>query len=130
NVPLRLVVRPMEVAPGGKPTTVYVVHVEIRGTDLSDVQQRVLSLAQAEIRNTRQLREVRQQYVALLKAPGKGESDAEQADVNEEFSPETVEAESATVIETTATPAPDSDDDGELSFGDDEAEEAEADELE
>jgi hypothetical protein len=87
GVPLRLVVRPVEVSPEGKATTVYVVHIELRGADLSAVQQQVIQLAQVRIQNERQLRSVRSEYLKLLKAPGVDEDELEQADVAEEFDP-------------------------------------------
>lgn len=91
NVPIRLVVRPLQVAPEGKPTTVYVVHVEMRGTDLVGIQRSVVEAAQAEMATGRQLNAIRREYLALAAAPGDAdESDEEQAEVAEEFHPETV----------------------------------------
>lgn len=87
GVPLRLVVRPIEVTPEGKATTVYVVHIELRGVDLNAVQQQALQMAQIRIANERQLRSVRTEYLKLLRAPGEDEDDDEQADVAEEFDP-------------------------------------------
>lgn len=98
NVPLRLVVRPMQVSPNGQPTTVYVVHVELRGADLNAVQQHVIQAAQLEVRTGRALVAARSEYQKLLRAPGEDEDEDEQADVAEEFHPE--------AVTTTATPEP------------------------
>lgn len=108
NVPLRLVMRPMQVSPDGIATTVYVCHVEIRGADLITVQQNVIEAARVEIATDRQLQGVRREYLALLSAPGENESDEDQEDVNAEFAPETatIDAEFVAVPATAAAPAP------------------------
>lgn len=110
NVPIRLVVRPLQVAPDGKPTTVYVVHVEMRGADLTGIQRAVIEAAQAEMATGRQLNAVRREYLALAAAPGdEDESEDEQAEVAEEFHPETMQAAPAVVLTPTiveATPPP------------------------
>jgi hypothetical protein len=98
NVPLRIVVRPMQVAPNGNATTVYVVHVELRGADLNAVQQHVIQAAQLEVQTGRALVAARSEYQKLLRAPGEDEDEDEQADVAEEFHPE--------VVTTTAVPTP------------------------
>ena len=95
GLPLRLVVRGIEVAPEGKSSTVYVVHVELRGADLNAVQQQALQMAQVRLRNAKELASVGQQYRALLSAPGENEDAEEQADVAEEFHPETAQAAAA-----------------------------------
>ena len=89
GVPLRLVMRGVEVHPDGKATTVYVVHCELRGADLNAVQQQALQMAQMRIRNGRELAEVGKQYRALLSAPGENEDPEEQVEVEAEFYPET-----------------------------------------
>lgn len=101
NVPLRMVVRPMEVTPKDKATTVYVVHVELRGADLSEIQKQVLQLASAQLQNRKQLAAVQREYVALLKAPGEDEDEDEQADVVDEFHPEVRDVTPAKPAETT-----------------------------
>ncbi len=103
NVPLRLVVRPMQVSPNGKATTVYVVHVELRGADLNAIQQHVIQAAQLEVRTSTELQAARRQYIALLSAPGEDEPEDEQAEIAEEFHPETVDITPAPVL---ALPAP------------------------
>lgn len=90
GVPLRLVIRPMLVAPEGKPTTVYVVHVELHAKDLNDVQAKALQAAQYRTQHHRQIQEAQRQYVAMLKAPGEDEPDEEVADVSDEFHPPAV----------------------------------------
>jgi len=87
GVPLWLIVRPVEVSPEGKATTVHVVHIELRGENLSAIQQMALQSAQVRIQNERQLRSVRSEYLKLLRAPGVDEDEEEQADVAEEFDP-------------------------------------------
>jgi len=87
GLPLRLVVRPIQVSPDGKPTTVYVVHVELRGADVNEIQRQAVQLAQMRRDNALAVRAARREYVAMLRAPGVDESDVEQADVAEEFHP-------------------------------------------
>lgn len=84
GLPLRLVVRPMEVSPEGKATTVHVVHLELRGSDLNQIQQQALQIAQANIRNVRELGAASSQLRRLLAAP---EPIEEQEEVAEEFHP-------------------------------------------
>lgn len=99
GLPLRLVVRPIQVSPEGKPITVYVVHAELRGPDLQAIQTLALERAKHEIDNAKQLGELQQQYRALLAAPGDRESEEEQAEVAAEFHPDQPVADAA------ATPA-------------------------
>ena len=87
GLPLRLVIRGVVVQPEGKPTTVYVVHVELRGADLSAVQQMALQMAQVRLRNAKELSAVGRQYRALLTAPGDNEDPEEAAEVAAEFHP-------------------------------------------
>ena len=98
GLPLRLVVRGVEVQPEGKPTTVYVAHIELRGADLNAVQQQALALAQVRIKNAHELGVASQQYRALLTAPGENEETDEQAEVAAEYHPPD-EAVKTTVIE-------------------------------
>jgi hypothetical protein len=108
GLPLRLVVRGIEVAPEGKSSTVYVVHIELRGTDLNAVQQQALQMAQVRLKNAKELATVGQQYRALLSAPGENEDPEEQADVAEEFHPETAalaKAPATRVAAESQTPA-------------------------
>ncbi len=66
GLPLRLVVRPMQVAPNGQPTTVYVVHVELAGSDLAAVRQQALDQMRYEVANVREVRMIQAQYRQLL----------------------------------------------------------------
>ena len=90
GLPLMLVVRPVQVSPEGKTTTVYVVHVEMRGQDILAIQDRALRIAQHQLANRQTIISVQSQYRALLAPPGT-ESDAEAADIAEEFQPETAD---------------------------------------
>jgi hypothetical protein len=92
GLPLRLVVRPLQVAPDGKVTTVYVVHCELVGKDLRDIQRIAVDQARYELANAKQIGATQREYRKLLAAPGDLESPAEQAEVAEEFHPEAVEA--------------------------------------
>ena len=88
GVPLRLVLRPVIVNPlvdGEKvTTTVYVVHVELLGSDLVDIQKKALEFARFELDS----QQIRVEYRKLLKAPGENKSPREQAEIAEEFAPE------------------------------------------
>ena len=87
GMPLMLCVRPMQVAPEGKATTVFVVHLEIRGADIQDLQR--LAIAQAEFRLKFQssIQRIERQYQKMLTAPG-DESPDEAAEIAAEFAPE------------------------------------------
>ena len=87
GVPIRLVVRPMQVAPQGKATTVYVVHAELRGPDLSEIQARAVAFAQTRFQHKREMVAAQHEYQKLLSAPGENETPEEAADVAEEFHP-------------------------------------------
>lgn len=84
GIPLMMVVRPIQVAPDGKPTTVHVVHVEMRGADLREIQARSLEMARFELEHQRETEKTVRAYRALLTAPGH-ETPIEQADIAEEF---------------------------------------------
>lgn len=88
GMPLMLVVRPVQVSPGGKTTTVYVVHVELRGNDLMHLQKMALERARFQKENRKQLLEVRREMKLLLHDPGEGESPDVQSDIQQEFHPE------------------------------------------
>jgi hypothetical protein len=88
GIPMHLVVRPMQVAPDGKQTTVYVCHIELHGADLGEIQQQALKAAEFRAQHKRQVQAAQRQYAALLAAPGDNESDVEQADICEEWHPE------------------------------------------
>jgi len=92
GLPLRLVVRPMQVNPevNGKTqtTTVYVVHVELRGQDLAAIQHHAAQLTQVRVANAKQIEAARAEYRLMLRAPGESESPEEQEEVAEEFAPD------------------------------------------
>jgi len=97
GLPLQLVVRPVNVSPEGKLTTVYVVHVEIIAENIPDIHQRALDVAAHRAQNYKQIREATKQYKQLLAAPGENESDFEQAEIAQEFHPEHVPASERTL---------------------------------
>lgn len=84
GVPMRLVLKPVQVAPKGQVSTVYVVHVELRGVDLLSIQRQALQLAQTRVANKLKLLE----YRRILTAPGSETSLAEIEDLQQEFQPE------------------------------------------
>ena len=100
GLPLCMVVRPIQVSPDGKPTTVYVVHVELIGADLLEIQNKALALAENEVKNRQKIQHLKVEYRRLLAPPGH-EDDREAVDVAEEFSPESVE-----VVPVAAAAAP------------------------
>lgn len=85
GLPLQLVVRPMQVAPNGQPTTIYVVHVELRGADIAAIQARALELAQFEVQNIKQIAATQAEYRQLLAAPDEFADVEEEAEVGQEF---------------------------------------------
>lgn len=102
GMPLMMCVRPMLVKPKDSPTTVYVVHCELRGKDIQQIQTIALDQARFRLQFAGDLQKVQRQYRALLTAPGEeGGQDAE--DIVEEFQPEEP-PEDATIIEGTVTP--------------------------
>lgn len=107
GLPLQLVVRPIMVSPDGKPTTVYVVHCEMRGADISDIQRLALERARFETENARAVQAAQAEYRALLTAPSDMD-DIEEAEVGQEFHPSAVvpplpDQEPATTSENTPT---------------------------
>jgi hypothetical protein len=87
GMPLVLVLRPIQVSPGGKVSTVYVVHAELRGADLGELQQQALLISQSRVKQFAQVLEDKRAYQKLLMAPGT-ESAAEAADIADEFVPD------------------------------------------
>lgn len=102
GVPLRLVVRPIQVSPDGKPTTVYVVHLELVAEDIQAIQAAALQRLQFELQNARAIEETQRQYRQILAIPGRNESPEEQAEVQEEFHP----GNGAAASEPTKEPEP------------------------
>jgi hypothetical protein len=93
GLPLRLVLRPMQVAPDGKVTTVYVVHCELVGTDLQALQNLAAQRAAFELKHAKQVALAQIEYKRLIKNPGEAESIIEAAEIAEEFHPEGQEHE-------------------------------------
>jgi hypothetical protein len=94
GMPLMLVVRPIQVAPDGKPTTVYVVHCELRGTELRQIQQQAMQQQAWMIENKQKMLTMQAQYQKMLVAPGQ-EGSHEAGAIAEEFQPESIEIEAA-----------------------------------
>jgi hypothetical protein len=86
GMPLMLVVRPMRVTPDGKPTNVYVVHVELRGHDLQQVQNIALDQAKFRLQFSEQIQRTNIAYRKLLVAPGEEHGEDFSA-IREEFDP-------------------------------------------
>lgn len=87
GMPLRLAVRPLQVSPNGQTTTVYVVHCELVGDDLCELQDRALRRVQAELTNAKQISMMQLEYKRLIHEPGEGESDEEVEEIAAEFHP-------------------------------------------
>jgi hypothetical protein len=87
GMPLTLVVHPIQVSPEGKPTTVHVVHVELRGGDMVELQRQALSYSEYRLKFADQIQSTTRQYRKLLSGPGM-ESQTEAKDIAEEFAPE------------------------------------------
>lgn len=92
-MPLMLVVRPMQVAPDGQPTTVYVVHVELMGKDLHALQQQALASAQFRRENKDELARLKVELKEAFNDPGENEDAEVQSDVQQEFHPDEDEGE-------------------------------------
>lgn len=91
GLPLQLVVRPIQVSPEGKTTTVYVVHLELRGPDLMSIQNMAARMLEAKVGNAKAIEAGKAEYRRMLVAPGYETDEREIIDVTEEFHPETVE---------------------------------------
>ena len=87
GMPLVLVVRPIQVTPDGKATTVYVVHVELRGPDLTSIQDQAFAQMQYLVANKERMQVAQARYKMLLVGPGEETTEAEVIDVEEEFHP-------------------------------------------
>lgn len=94
GMPLVLVVRPIQVAPEGKATTVHVVHCELRGAELALIQEQAMKQASWALAHKQRMLSVQSQYRKLLVAPG-NESGSEAADIAQEFQPEQQQIEAA-----------------------------------
>lgn len=92
GIPLWLKVAPITVSPaGGKATTVFCCHVELRASDILEVQSKALKMAEMR----RALGE-NSGYKLLISPPaGDHETEEEQAEVQQEFHTEAAEATAA-----------------------------------
>ena len=87
GIQFMLVVRPVVVTPDGKPTIVYVCHVEWCGAHLMDLQAKSLEIARFHRAHRLEIIEI-QRELGSHPDPGEGESDAEQAEIQQHFHPE------------------------------------------
>lgn len=90
GMPLMLAMRPKQVAPDGKATTVYVVHVELMGGELSEIQVRAMQQAKFMLEFKDRMERTQRQLRGLLPAPG-DEAPDEAEKIAEEFHPEAAE---------------------------------------
>lgn len=91
NMPLQLVIRPLQVSPAvmkGKSTKVYVVHVELVGDDLKALQQQAIDQARWMVESAGTARKMLSAYRRVLRSPGDEIDPAELADIQQEFHPE------------------------------------------
>ena len=92
GLPLSLFIRPVQVSPEGKSTTVYVVGVEMRGADLQEIMDRALVMAKFQLAHSAEIRQIQEAQRKMITLPG-FESTSDADEINQEFSPETVENE-------------------------------------
>jgi predicted RNA-binding Zn-ribbon protein involved in translation (DUF1610 family) len=97
GMPLEMVVRPIIVAPEGKPTTVYVVHVELRGSEMKAIQQTALDQMRYALEFKGEMIRTQAAYRKMLVAPGFEADPKEAAEIAEEFQPETVDTDAVVV---------------------------------
>jgi hypothetical protein len=83
GLPFRLVVRPMPVAPEGKPTIVHVVHVEYMHSDLKALQSAAQEQRKLELEGIQMVVQAEQQYKMLLAAQQDDEPDEDLVDDSE-----------------------------------------------
>ena len=86
GVPLQLVVRPIQVNPEGKATTVFVVHLEARGDDMEAIRDKALRCAEYELKNSLQVGKAHRQYLALMRSPADFD-EVEAEEIAQEFHP-------------------------------------------
>jgi len=103
GLPLVLRVRPVQVDPvGGRPSTVYVCHVELRAENLQAVQRQALELAQMRGALNNQIAAAQAgSYRAMLQEPGTGSAEDLEAE-GEEYYPDAID----TAAEPVATEQP------------------------
>lgn len=104
GLPLQLVVRPIQVSPEGKATNVFVVHVELLGSDIQAIQDRALALAQHDAKNHRQMLAIECEYRKMLAVPGVGETDDDVTDLQQEFHPEGNDGPRTTTVDDLSAP--------------------------
>lgn len=93
GVPLILRVSPMAVNPnGGRPSTVYVCHVELRAKNLSEIQRKAIEASQTRQNLSLILKSVNPEYQAMLSPPGADEDELEVIDIADEYYPDTLPA--------------------------------------
>lgn len=97
GLPLQLVVRPVPVNPLVNGThvgsTVFVVHVELIGSDLQAIQNQAMKQARFALSAHSGTTEAIAQYRRLLRGPGQETTAAEVSEISEEFHPESEERE-------------------------------------
>lgn len=83
GMPLKLVLKPMQVRPGGQEVTVFVAHIEMDGVELEQIKERIL-------KNRAQLDQRTNEYRAMLAAaPVSGiQDEIEDAEIAQEFHPD------------------------------------------
>lgn len=90
GMPLFMVLRPVQVSPDGKPTTVFVTHIELRGPELMELQQQAIAMGEFRVKFKERIEETTRQYRKLLAAPGT-ESAEDAKDISEELHPDEVD---------------------------------------
>lgn len=97
GMPLQLVIRPIQVNPEtskGKITSkVYIVHVELVGSDLKALQAQAMEQARWMLESSSVTKKTMAEYQRVLRAPGDEIDPAEIASIQEEFHPEHTEEE-------------------------------------
>lgn len=105
GMPLMLVMRPVVVSPDGKPITVYVAHVELRGEDLQQIQTQALERAKYKITFHKEMQQIQAECRRLLPAPGT-ETGQEAEEIQAEFAPEESAQDEAKPTQKAASPHP------------------------
>lgn len=85
GLPLRMVVRPVPVAPEGQPKTVFVVHIELAGGDFNAALDTAMRRAQLEMANAKQLHQTQKEYRALLASPAEFDDDIDEETTGQEY---------------------------------------------
>lgn len=110
GMPLELVVRPMQVSPTVDnkqiTSTVYVVHVELIGSDLQAIQELAMKQAKFQLSTHSTTTAAIQQYRAMLRAPGHETNEREILDISDEFHPEVEDKPEVKMPQSTDDPEP------------------------